>query len=169
MGDAVFMTSRPQNQGVLSGLSHQWRGASLFGLWGALKNPSAQTTPQTNPFKILGSGTPAAVPFKALQEIPMCTQEGEPLFWMVPEASISTSQVVQDSLETTPFQFRASVPWRWAYRFSPYMPPRILGKPTQEENCSMKDRYSCCWRQNWVSNMIHFTHQPHWATGCKES
>lgn len=47
---------------------------------GAFKNPNAQTTSQTNPFRTTGSGTPAVACFKAPQEIPMCTQCGEPLF-----------------------------------------------------------------------------------------
>lgn len=69
--------------------------AVILRLWGALKSPSTQT----DQFPITRNRTPASVIFQSPPDNPnLCTQGWEPpfrMFRMVPEASLSTSQVVQ--------------------------------------------------------------------------
>lgn len=81
--------------------SSKWFSLSsvILKLFGSFVNFIAQTTPQTNQFRITGSGTLASTFFKVPQEISLCTQSWEPLLGMIPETSISSSQVVKKFLK----------------------------------------------------------------------
>lgn len=95
----------------------------ILRLWGASKTPVPKPLPKPISSESMRTGDQLQVVFKAPQEIPICTQGGELLFWMVPEASITSSPVAKNSLRTWPFPFPASMPWRakWANRFSPHL------------------------------------------------
>lgn len=128
-------------------LAHRARGSEWFSLssvilrlWGAFQIPHTKPLP----------AQPGQDPWEwgSSQEIPMCTQGREPLFWMVPEASVSTSQVAKNSLRN---DLSSSSPQGPEEQGGPagsphssLTPQRILGESTLQENCNMKDKYSLC-------------------------